>query len=85
MWSETDSMGLAVPYPNIALHAAQALGSRGENSRGCIYMQLDGASHLFSESAANGHGQESPDDQEEAMDELVEIRFTPADESTCTT
>ena len=88
MWSETESKGLTVPYTNIALHAAQATGSRGENSRGCIYMQLEGASHLMSESTTNGNDTheypEEVDDEDDAGNGLVEVHLTPADESTCT-
>ena len=84
MWSETASKGLTMPYPNISLHAAQAPGSRGENSPGCIYMQLDGTSCLLSESTTNGHTQETPDGEEGGdKDELVEMHLVPADESTC--
>ena len=84
MWSEADSKGLTIPYPNISLHAAQAPGSRGENSRGCIYMQLEGASHLAVESTANGGAHVSTDEQDEDMNELAELNLIPADESTCT-
>lgn len=86
-WSETDSKGLTIPYTNISLHAAQAPESRGQGSRGCIYMQLDGASHLISESTTNGNNHESPDLEEEGDDEdtrgLVEIHLIPSDGSTC--
>jgi Regulator of volume decrease after cellular swelling len=89
LWSESDSKGLTIPYTNISLHAAQAPGSRGEGSRGCIYMQLDNASHLISsESATNGNNHESPDDVEEEEEDsdtrgLVEVYLVPSDESTC--
>lgn len=84
LWSETDSKGLVLPFPNISLHAAQAPGSRGENSNGCIYMQLEGASHLISESATNGNRHESPENEDDDMAELVEVHLIPSDESTCT-
>lgn len=51
-------------------------------------MQLEGASHLMSESTANGnniHG--SPEDcdaEEDAANGLVEVHLTPIDDSTCT-
>jgi Regulator of volume decrease after cellular swelling len=83
LWSETDSKGLAIPFPNISLHAAQAPGSRGENSRGCIYMQLEDTSHLMSGSATNGNSRESPENEDDEMAELVEVNLIPADESTC--
>lgn len=88
LWSDAESKGLSIPYTNIALHAAQGPRSRGENSRGSIYMQLEGASHLMSESTANGnntHG--SPEDcggEDDAANGLVEVHLTPTDDSTCT-
>jgi hypothetical protein len=85
LWSEEEAKGLTIPYTNISLHAAQAPGSRGENSRGCIYMQLDGAEHLMSGSTTNGNGHHVPegDDEEDSID-FVELHIIPADESTCT-
>ena len=48
-------------------------------------MQLEGASHLTSESATNVNEQEAleDEDEDEDMSELVEIHLTPEDESTC--
>lgn len=48
-------------------------------------MQLEGASHLTSESASNGNAHESPEAEDDEMSELVEIHVTPEDESTCST
>ena len=82
MWSPTEEKGLTIPYQNISLHAAQGAGARGEESRGCIYMQLDGATHLLSDAHANGEDEE----EDEGVTELVEVHITPSDESTsCTT
>jgi hypothetical protein len=47
-------------------------------------MQLEGASHLTSESVSNGNEHESPEAEDDEMAELVEIHITPEDESTCT-
>ena len=49
-------------------------------------MQLEGASHLISESTTNGNSQESLDDHDDddGTNELVEMNLTPADQSTCT-
>jgi hypothetical protein len=47
-------------------------------------MQLEGASLLTSESATHVNEQESVEDEDEDMSELVEIHLTPEDESTCT-
>lgn len=83
LWSEDETKGLTIPYTNISLHAAQASGSRGETSRGCIYMQLDGAEHLMSGSTTNGNSHHAPEeeDDEESID-FIELHITPADEST---
>ena len=84
LWSEEESKGLTIPYTNISLHAAQAPGSRDGNSRGCIYMQLDGAEHLLSGSTTNGNSHESPEEEDdEGSIHFVELHLTPADESTC--
>jgi hypothetical protein len=85
LWSEEESKGLTILYTNISLHAAQAPGSRDGNSRGCIYMQLDGAEHLLSGSTTNGNSHESPEEEDdEGSIHFVELHLTPADESTCT-
>lgn len=81
IWSKEDEKGLTIPYQNISLHAAQAAGSRGNESKACIYMQLDGATHLLSDVHANGNDEEEED---EGVTELVELHITPDDESTCT-
>jgi len=84
LWSEEESKGLTIPYTNISLHAAQAPGSRDEHSRGCIYMQLDGAEHLMAGSTTNGNSHESSEEEDgEDSIPFVELRLTPADESTC--
>jgi hypothetical protein len=81
MWSPTEEKGLTIPYQNISLHAAQGAGARGEESKGCIYMQLDGATHLLSDSHASGEDEE----EDEGVTELVEVHITPSDESTSRT
>jgi hypothetical protein len=80
VWSKEEEKGLTIPYQNISLHAAQASGARGIESKGCIYMQLDGATHLLSDVHANG----SEEEEDEGATELVELHITPEDESTCT-
>ena len=72
---------MTIPYQNISLHAAQGPSARGEGEKGCIYMQLDGATHLLSEAPVNGEDGE----EDEGITELVEVHITPADESTCPT
>jgi len=50
-------------------------------------MQLEGASHLMSESTTNGNNtHESPenDDDDETANGLIEVHLIPTDESTCT-
>jgi Regulator of volume decrease after cellular swelling len=84
VWSETESKGITIPYPNISLHASQAAGARNPDAPGCIYMQLEGASNLTHEPGINGHAHGSHDDDEDDTSELVEIHLTPPDESTCT-
>jgi|SRR5579871_221978 len=85
IWSEAESKGITIPYPNISLHAAQGSGSRGEGSKACIYMQLEGASHLEADPTTNGHTHhtEEQEEEEEEMGELVELHITPSDETTC--
>ena len=85
LWSPTEEKGVTIPYTNISLHAAQAVGARGENAPASIYMQLEGASHLTSEPATNGHGRRPSEEDEEDSSDLVEVHLVPADESTCNT
>lgn len=80
MWSPTEEKGLTIPYQNISLHAAQSAGARGEESKGCIYMQLDGATHLLSDAHANGEDEE----EDEGVTELVEVHITPDESASCT-
>jgi hypothetical protein len=51
-------------------------------------MQLEGASHLMSESTANGNNahesSEDCDGEEDAANGLVEVHLTPIDHSTST-
>jgi hypothetical protein len=84
VWSETESKGITIPYPNISLHAVQAAGSRNPDAPGCIYMQLEGASHLTHEPGTNGQSHDSYSNDEDDTSELVEIHLIPSNESTCT-
>jgi hypothetical protein len=85
IWSETESKGIAIPYPNISLHATKARGARGKIAPACIYMHLNGAANLKSKSTNESIEDLSEEkDKDGETDELVEMHLTPRDESTCT-
>ena len=83
LWLPSEEKGIAIPYTNISLHAAQAAGTRGQNSPACIYMQLDGAAVLTSEPAANGNSHRTEGDDDDEAGGLLELRLVPANQSTC--